>query len=559
MTDGLHTKRLHERQDCAQTKLVRAVVEEKDSAELKKILDEIDVLNRTAAALPFSRKRGALLKLIAIGFFIVVAAAIGFAIRTSPGRVTIDAIVTAFDVQSSALGTSAVQLGPLSLAVSGASVNKRPSTNVDAAELAKMTSLTEFAPVTPLARVRISRSSRARCYEFVVLDGAWRGTLSRIEDGISATAELGLPKNSVMSFCAPDGLTLTFFGVTSLSLHRAFADAVPPLFAPSAVSGTVQRERVLGERKISEGERIEVGRVSAGALELRADDRIKLLFAGNAERLCALQGTGVADRCDDDLRPTAADLVRQNPKLTQLLVAIVGIAGFIGTVARFFGWKVPGISMIALTLIALSLWSRPATAQNARPFFLNNLVRLTVRSEDGVRKEGYGLVIGRKGDDIWIITAAHVVFVDDFQPYPAPSISAIIGPPDCPTSAMASDAPYKPGRTDVALLPLRVPLRIANLLPLPGNQPQACPHDLWISGIISSRPVPGEELQFIGHGGRLEINPHSVKWTGVRAAAGPNDSMGVEGLATIEGDSGAPVASARGIVGLYIGGIANAG
>jgi hypothetical protein len=568
---------VRQRQALAQARLVEIVIGNKDIAKAKSVANEIEALKKVAAALPSPRSYG-ILKLVAVGFLILLAVAIGFMIRISPGRTTIDAIVTDFEAgtlaakgtangkaaETPALASSIeVRLGSLSL--SGATINRRAYRQDDASELEKITSLTEFGAYSSSTRFRIS-TARTKCYELTILDGDWRATASRVAGagagaGVAAF-EIGLPKDSEISFCS-ENIRLPIFGITWLGLHRPFADTLPPTYGASIVSGILQRERVSGDRKLTQAQRIELTGITNGIVELRSNDRIKMSFAGNAGRLCALQGIGpVFDgTCDDDLRPTLVDFFRQNALFAQILIAIAGIAGFLGALARFFGWRIPGIASMLLAGF-LQFWQvePAAAAQDARPFVLNNLVRLTVRLADGGAREGYGLVIGRKDDDIWLITAAHVVFKDDDKPFPASSISGIIGPPDCQTSAAAGAQPFKPGRTDVALLPLRVPLRIQPQQPalqMPPPQSSAC--ELWAMGILSSDPVAGEELNLIGHDGRLEINAHTVRLTDSKAAAGPKGSIGIEGLATKEGDSGAAVASSRGVVGLYIGAIANAG
>jgi hypothetical protein len=559
---------LRQRQASAQERLLDAVSSGKDVGEINARVDEIDALNRAAAALPSPPERKTTLKLVAVGCLVLASAALSLAIRISPGRVTVDAVVTNFDMRIATNGkeigtpklASSIQIVPGSLKASGAKIDRRLATASDDAELAKMTNVTELTPYSLSSRVRIS-TSKAKCYEFAILEGEWRATASRFEKAIAATSEIAVLANSELSFCTPEGLTLSIFGVTWLAIHRPFADMVPPFFAPSIASGTLQRERVAGDRKLAEGERIELNQIRSSALELRNHDRLKLSFAGNADQVCSLRGVGTAlnGTCDDDLRPTLFDLFRENPLLAQILVAIAGVVGFSGTIARFFGWKIPGLAVLVITIMPHPSLVAPAAAQDARPIILNNLVRLTARNTDGTVSEGYGLVIGRKDDDIWIVTAAHVVFLEQRVPFQASSITAVIGPPECQTAAPASEAPYKPGRTDIALLPLRVPLRIQGQAPVQGMPPQASACELWIPSVLSEGPVAGEELKLIGHSGRLEINPRVVRLTGGAAPQGPFGSVGIEGLSSQGGDSGAPVASARGVVGLYIGAVGAAG
>ena len=158
---------------------------------------------------------------------------------------------------------------------------------------------------------------------------------------------------------------------------------------------------------------------------------------------------------------------------------------------------------------------------------LNNVVRVEA---DG--SEGFGFIFGRFGDVLWIATAAHVIF------------------PESPI------VPRQPARA------IRVQLRGLPIWFVPAAPPDLASHDIafigisapfsqtgavfWRNDIQVDELTLGQPLRIAASGGRIAYSP-----SGTGKVVGAARAPLIDISAGQEGQSGAPVASSEGFVGMY--------
>ena len=175
-----------------------------------------------------------------------------------------------------------------------------------------------------------------------------------------------------------------------------------------------------------------------------------------------------------------------------------------------------------------------APAQPTR-LILQNVVRIEA-VDDNTPSKGYGMIVGRSGDLLWVATAAHVVFKPGWEteddPEPLPSLSAqwigISGRRRVVRAVMA-------GRNDVAFIAV--------------DAPAADPaSNAWAQRILNPAPTAGESVAIAATVQEIDLDPDRGR---VPTGFSTTDPSGVPGLAGEVGQSGAPVTSDRGVIGLF--------
>ncbi|WP_143171420.1 trypsin-like peptidase domain-containing protein [Rhizobacter sp. OV335] len=161
---------------------------------------------------------------------------------------------------------------------------------------------------------------------------------------------------------------------------------------------------------------------------------------------------------------------------------------------------------------------------------LNNVVLVEADAEHGL-----GFIIGRVGDVLWIATAAHVVFPHRNRTPPQPASRIQVQVRGVPTW-FSPEQPPDPASNDIAFIGVRAPLA------------QMTTALFWRSNVQVNELTPGQSLRIAGMPGLIAYSPSGTgKVSGtpqfpvIEIAAGMGQS----------GQSGGPVASAEGFVGMY--------
>lgn len=160
---------------------------------------------------------------------------------------------------------------------------------------------------------------------------------------------------------------------------------------------------------------------------------------------------------------------------------------------------------------------------------LNNVVRIETESGTAF---GFGFIFGRSGDVLWVATASHVVFTD------------------------RSRIPWQPAAG------IRVQLRGLTDWFMPAEPPTGASHDiafigilapltktagvLWRNNIQVDQLILGQPLRIAAVPGQIAYSP-----TGTGKVVGTVQAPTIELYMGEAGQSGAPVASPEGFVGMY--------
>lgn len=203
--------------------------------------------------------------------------------------------------------------------------------------------------------------------------------------------------------------------------------------------------------------------------------------------------------------------------------------------------KAIALAIRLLLVIGLMDCAHAQTA-DLRSLLLNNVARIQAPSDSGVPKNGYGLIVGRELEVLWVATAAHVVKRTPTNDNSADYVSATI-------YFYGSAQPFRiaaePRWTniDIVFLPVHAPLGANQLV------------DDWISAVIAPRVSNGDEASLLGSSAdAIAIAPDKGRIQLASGLATPvqlPDVFNIQGLRGLEGQSGAPVATAQGIVGIY--------
>ncbi|MEC4593814.1 hypothetical protein VPG91_22630 [Nitrospirillum amazonense] len=203
--------------------------------------------------------------------------------------------------------------------------------------------------------------------------------------------------------------------------------------------------------------------------------------------------------------------------------------------------------LIAAALVSASSFSAAAeTGQDkidayVRASLLNNVVKID-SVKDGLTVTGMGFIIGRFGESIWVTTAAHVVFPGFIEARAAhrsvsdlkPATGIVIHRKDDPTDYALDAQPEIAIGGDMAFLSVRMP--------------RAQVADAWRERVIVRNPDPDDPVWIAGTTSEIIYGTAGAK-IGTPTPASP---LNIDGLVGGEGQSGAPVATALGFVGMYV-------
>lgn len=195
----------------------------------------------------------------------------------------------------------------------------------------------------------------------------------------------------------------------------------------------------------------------------------------------------------------------------------------------------------ALLAALICLWAAPANAQLADteilPIAQNRMLNNVVRVYHGDDPVGYGLIMGRSDDTLWVATPEHVV-VADAQAIPLAPLDNLTvqvngDPRRWPLTRDPVSAYAENEHLDLAFLAVRAPRTVFG-------------PDLWRERTLDEDLEAGDRL-------RLSATSSAVgytDWAGRVVSAPGGASLQIE--QGQQGQSGAPVMTARGVVGLYL-------
>lgn len=197
-----------------------------------------------------------------------------------------------------------------------------------------------------------------------------------------------------------------------------------------------------------------------------------------------------------------------------------------------------GPLQILRILCALNLfWMHAAHAQvgldNPEPFaaeqMLNNVVHVETNMSQGF---GFGFIFGRSGDVLWIATAAHIIFPDLSRVPPQPAAGIRVQLRGRGNWFMPADPPVLASH-DIAFIGISAPLAEAGAV-------------IWRNNVQVDNPTLGQSLRIAAIVGQVGYSP-----IGTGKVVGTFDAPKIEIYLGQEGQSGAPVASPEGFVGMY--------
>jgi hypothetical protein len=197
-----------------------------------------------------------------------------------------------------------------------------------------------------------------------------------------------------------------------------------------------------------------------------------------------------------------------------------------------------GSCQVLRTLCALVLWlSHAAQAQvglgQSEPFateqMLNNVVRVETDTGKGF---GFGFIFGRFGDVLWIATAAHVIYPDRSRLPPQPVAGIRVQLRGLASWFTPAEPPVLASH-DVAFIGISAPLAQTATV-------------FWRNNIQVDQPTVGHPLRIAATVGRIAYSP-----IGTGKVVGTANAPLIAIYMGQEGQSGAPVASPEGFVGMY--------
>lgn len=189
-----------------------------------------------------------------------------------------------------------------------------------------------------------------------------------------------------------------------------------------------------------------------------------------------------------------------------------------------------------LSSLACAQNARDSTDRYVEDQLLNNVVIIEGVHNDGRPILGLGMIIGRTADFIWVATAKHVVFKEDHllssaNASPVKSLRAKF------RNGTIWEVAHPPERTmiDLAFFSLRVPRNEAG-------------PDLWRENVEILNPAVGTEVRLAGLPKLIRYGGSGARIAGID----PAGNLEIENLNGVEGQSGAPVATNNGFVGIYV-------
>jgi hypothetical protein len=167
--------------------------------------------------------------------------------------------------------------------------------------------------------------------------------------------------------------------------------------------------------------------------------------------------------------------------------------------------------------------------------FRDNVVSISAKYDDGSQRDGFGFIIGERDGDIFIITAMHVVLVNDVPDANAPTINIRYF---TRRSEAYSALLLETTNSDLDLAVLRAPA--------PGGLP-------WRRDALGTLPSPeearGTEVWFVGRRTAWYVPTRP----GIVNDVDPVDhTIVIDDLPVQVGTSGAPLIAANGLIGMII-------
>lgn len=198
----------------------------------------------------------------------------------------------------------------------------------------------------------------------------------------------------------------------------------------------------------------------------------------------------------------------------------------------------------ALLASASAISTGNCQVQDIRPIILGNVVRIEAPVKNGSTQRGYGLIVSREGDVLWVATAQHVVrwkqsSADDSKDYSPDIVVLMLGHTE--RFKLAARPRWLEKDTDVAFLPIHAPLSAGRLV------------EPWRATVIAGTINRDEPLALLGS----NHDSIAIESNGGRIIDDATSSDGMRltnivGLAGMPAQSGAPVATPTGIIGLYL-------
>lgn len=197
-------------------------------------------------------------------------------------------------------------------------------------------------------------------------------------------------------------------------------------------------------------------------------------------------------------------------------------------------------TIVALALLATGVGNtRALEGGDVRPIVMNNVVLISSSRRDGTPELGYGLIVGRSGDLLWIATARHVVVWP-----PTPAVDTIEfdrgtrvqflwgGQADI---ALPPRGAIDPG-LDIAFIAVHSPLASGSGM------------ERWRTPVLRLAPAKDEEVR-VGGSEKHSLELADASGRVVDAGDGERD-LALQGLSAYPGQSGAPLMSTYGVLGM---------
>jgi hypothetical protein len=169
----------------------------------------------------------------------------------------------------------------------------------------------------------------------------------------------------------------------------------------------------------------------------------------------------------------------------------------------------------------------------AEPFateqMLNNVVRVET---DAGTAFGFGFIFGRFGDVLWIATAAHVIYPDRSHVPPEPVSGIRVQLRGLAKWFVPAEPPVLASH-DIAFIGISAPLSQTGAV-------------FWRNNIEVDQPALGQPVRIAAIVGQIAYSP-----IGTGKVVGTAQAPVIEIYMGQEGQSGAPVASPEGFVGMY--------
>lgn len=192
--------------------------------------------------------------------------------------------------------------------------------------------------------------------------------------------------------------------------------------------------------------------------------------------------------------------------------------------------------LLILSSLAFAQGETDKVDQYIQDQLLNNVVIVEGMRNDGRPITGLGMIVGRSADAVWIATAKHVVFVED-QLLSSARVSPVKFLRAKFRDGRAWELAHPPMKTmiDLAFFSVNVPFG------------QAGP-DLWRENVETLEPAVGTIVRLAGMPGVITYGASQARIAGTDVQG----NVAIDNLVGAEGQSGAPVATSDGFVGIYV-------